>query len=196
MDENTRSHASASGEGSPLLLHDKPTLSIRHLSAGLLIGAGLYILIKKLFFSFGERPPIIVRGGSIVFETEDGWVDDGDHWRPRRPNAPPPGRMVGTLEDAGECLTIRGRRFDITYVEGTLPKRFTVKLAGVDPRITPKHDLRRNGQRELHHGTSGRGRITQIEARQDTSAEPGSSTPHQTCTFGANGKVTIRFESL
>lgn len=89
-----------------------------------------------------DRPPIIVRGGSIEFETECGWDDAGGDWRPYHNEGRPVRQFIAHIRPVGqtECA---GRELRGTILHFEHVHRFHVIITGREPMIGPRGYLRR-----------------------------------------------------
>ena len=150
-------------------------------AAGYAVGSGTRIGDE-------DRPPIIVKNGSIQFETSRGWADDGGAWKPDHNEGKPVREFVAAISNAidssgNPCPRLSGVQFIITYALSEASSTdFHVILAGREPKI-PKGLLNHSGN-SLTYGTAGAGRIGAIRA-----------LPTQaTCTFASNnGEISIGF---
>jgi hypothetical protein len=140
------------------------------------------VLFRRLFRFFirlrgnEDRPPIIVREGSIVFEhkvingKQLDWDDSQSDWTPKQPNGKRIDFIRATIVKGGSSgcpKTIESRAIEITFSTGSKSETFTVFEAGKKPKIRPKGLLTRDSSRKkLTHGPTGGGSITRIRARQ------------------------------
>lgn len=112
---------------------------------GMVIGAIAGWLAHALLRRPGDedRPPIIVRGGSISFDTDVGWTDDGADWKPYHPDGRPVRELVAFIRKTGgpDCAgrELRGRALHFQHVH-----RFMVTISGGEPRVNPKGLLMRD----------------------------------------------------
>jgi hypothetical protein len=107
-----------------------------------------------------ERPPIIVRNGSLKFLTDVGWKPDGGNWEPDQPRAKRVKEMIATIKNSdGSCGPLRGVQFTVTF-EG---EEFRIILGHGAPLVSPRSLLTRDGQ-FLTHGRDGSGSISKIKA--------------------------------
>ena len=154
--------------------------------AGMLLGGvGGWLLHRVLgWFTHVNRPPIIVRGGSIEFETTVGWDDDGD-WRPNHPQGKDVEYFLVTVTGPTPCTLMKSKHLTITYRVGARDETFRLTLKHGEPRIGPKGLLRKNGRR-LHHGDSGAGHISDIRV---------VGHPNEVCSFTKSpDEIKIDFE--
>lgn len=119
-----------------------------------------------------ERPPIIVKNGSIEFESapigrQPGWVEDGsDHWIPDQPDADDINGLKVSLfrGTATGSWPVEAREIKLVYREKGGDAEFTVKENGKKPRVKKKHGLNRVGKK-LKFGSDHSGRIVSLHAR-------------------------------
>lgn len=147
-------------------------------------GAFLAMLFRRIvkFLLSGlrtneDRPPIIVREGSITFEhkivkgKQLDWDGQQNHWTPKQPNGKKVDFLVARVLEGGssECPSvIESESLEITYSTGLKTEKFWVFLAGGKPMLRPKGLLSRDSQnpKKLTHGVPGSGNITNIRPQQ------------------------------
>lgn len=175
MDENDVANDSgyaASATGGGRRIQD----SFNLLGIGFVAGVGLGLLVHKLFFGFRERAPIIVRGGSLSFETDSGWEPDCDDYA-QKPNDddPAPAKWLEAIVEegngSGKCKSLKARTIFITYDLGKgSTEKFHIKLVRHEPRVGPKGKLKQFGNQLVHDDTTGY--ISEIQAGSDKCSFP------------------------
>jgi hypothetical protein len=164
-------------------VNNKTKSGLLGFSVGLFAGIVVYKLLRK--FGFAERPPIIIKNGSIDFITASGWDVDGDDYEQKA--TPRATKMIAWLTNSKNCSSLETRNMfkiefaDSSNTEGSV--NFHVKLKQGGVRVGPKGQLRKSGN-TLSHGTAGAGHITRISA-------PGGAD----CEFADHtGEIKITFE--
>jgi hypothetical protein len=143
-----------------------------YVTLGIAIGAILGAAVMYLRRLRADRPPIIVKNGSITFENHGkviGWAGDGQSWTPDQSNGDDvTGLYAEVLAGGGKnCVSpLFGTSLNIEFDDGAgTPRTFTVFIAGKKPKIRPGGLLSKDGTgKQLRHGQSGLGRIARISA--------------------------------
>lgn len=160
------------------------------LGAGLVVGGLLtYALMSSEQAGEDDRPPIIVRGGSINFEVEAAtrthpptWEEDPPFWKLTQPNGRPVASATATVQGAPpNCNNLSGRVFFFTYQENDETNEFVLVASGPEPRVLPTAQMTASGGR-LTYGVNGQGRITRMRV-------PPSRNP---CVFPPNSNPEIK----
>lgn len=138
-----------------------------------------------------DRPAMIVRNGSIIFEngTVNGrpvhWLyADALSFKTDQQN----GKRVISADatvtgGSGQCNLTGGRRFRITFQEQNDSEDIHLIAAGQEPKIFPNDVLTRSSSRlQLTRGTAGAG---QIFVRMDNGKVP--------CVIAKTGQITFKF---
>jgi hypothetical protein len=152
------------------------------LAAGLIVGA---VSLLTPTAEDEERPPIIVRGGSLIFQDGDpngsgepggvDWIQVGNDYQPNQPNGIRVSKFTVQLRGGtpGQCPAVeRTREFTVTYKEGeNAPVTFRVftkgrpggsggpapTVGGTDLQIDQAN------RKLLSYGQHGKGDITRIQ---------------------------------
>jgi hypothetical protein len=125
------------------------------------------LFLWKLYQLFGmsdDRPPIRVRGGSLYFETDTGWEEQGGEWRSRQKNAKKVRNFKVTVDGSSTC-SFTSPQLTITYKNAAGVSRvFKVVRAGGEPRILPGSHLKQHKHfdRIVHDETPG-GKVVEIK---------------------------------
>jgi hypothetical protein len=114
---------------------------------GMALGGALGWIAHLIFgkrIGDDDRPPIIVRGGSITFEHDRGWAEHGGNWRPDHDTGKPVKELVAYIRPYGtkeECTgrELRGTRLDFEYAS-----TFRILIAGREPMVAPRGLLTRD----------------------------------------------------
>lgn len=150
----------------------------KYLFTGMFIGVLFRRIVRFLIDKRAneDRPPIIVREGSIVFEHKAvqgkqlEWDDSEPHWTPKQPNGRKIDFLRATITKGGSsaCPTmIESKAIEITFATSSKSETFDVFVAGKKPKIGPKGLLARDSSRKkLTHGPTGSGSITRIRPKQ------------------------------
>jgi hypothetical protein len=153
---------------------------------GVSIGAVAYYAYDKVSRDDDEeRPPIIVKNGSIQFDTEVGWAPDGGNWKPDQPYGRHVKELIATISGAdGSCPELRGVHLIVTYALSDISSRdFHIVLGGDEPMVQPAA-LLTHAANLLTYGTPKEGRISRIEALPSK----------QACTFSTDeGVITVNY---
>jgi hypothetical protein len=138
------------------------------------------ILKKKERIEDQERPPIIVKGGSLIFQSGDPstpggpppvpWMAVGQDWQPNQPDGVPVTHFIIALLAGGPPQRERTSEIFIDYEEEKGgPDTFTITMKPrpgsgtaaptvVGPGLHPEH----GNPRLLVHGQHGRGGIVSV----------------------------------
>jgi hypothetical protein len=126
----------------------------KNLVGGLLLGGLGALLLYKLFrwrrFD-DERPPIRVRGGSVVFENQlvvgesesRDWISSGDRrdWKPEHPEGKRVTEfVVSVVRPSGRCVPMRGHVVMIRRTPANTPP-LHVNIVDGEPVVGPKNQL-------------------------------------------------------
>jgi hypothetical protein len=97
----------------------------------------IYWLLRKRIGD-EERPPIIVKGGSIIFEHEKGWAEAaGDDWKPDHPEGKPIDGFIVQIKRGGQVTQeFRGALLHFLHLH-----RFIVGIAHDEPKVNPRRFL-------------------------------------------------------
>jgi hypothetical protein len=169
---------------------------VKYAAIGALITAaavtGVYFATA---FFFADRPPIIVKNGSVIIEnqplkgksTNPGWVDDGQEWKIDHEDPPNVGEyLVGVTGGvSGECEDLRGTHVRIEH-DGN-GASLTFRIANDEPKVGPKGQLTPEtvgGLRRLRFGDQGV-RATRVLV-YDQNPQQGRS-----CQLGTDSQVWI-----
>jgi hypothetical protein len=157
---------------------------------GLLAAAG-YVVYR--FLAEEDRPAMIVKNGSIVFENKlrDGetepldWEDDGGMWQPKQPKGKKVKHFIADVKGADDktCTRLESAELVISYSYGSTKEDFRVMISGKKPKVTPK-GLLALADKKLSFGVTNQGRISSI----------GMPQGGMTCTFaGRTAEITINY---
>ena len=108
-----------------------------------------------------ERPPIIVRGGSIEFETEKGWTEAGHEWKPDHFEGKPVEEFIVYIKRSG-VTGCSGRTLRGTIVRFQHVQPFMVIITGEEPRVTPRGLLERDRTLKRVKFNAGSGPLGEI----------------------------------
>ena len=162
-----------------------------------LLTGGILIMAAYALDWWGldDRPPIIVKNGSVVIEnqpfkgksTGPGWTDDGQDWNSDQQNANDVDKyVVGVVGGvSGTCEDLEGKNIVIDHSGSGAP--LTFKVAGKQPKIGPRGQLMPDtsyGLKRLKFGNADV-RPTKVSVYDNN---PGEA---QSCELGVNSQVWI-----
>jgi hypothetical protein len=115
-------------------------------------------------------PPIVVLGGSIHFDSNEGWTPpqgNSGHWRQ---NSKQPGAPVGfrVVQNNSECLPRRAGILEITYREqGGTVRTFELLPAGQHVFLNPNglQLVQENGGRRLTYPPAGTAEVIRFKGQ-------------------------------
>lgn len=143
----------------------------------------------------GDRPPIIVKGGSVLIEnqpfkgksTGPGWADDGSDWKSDQQNAVDVSKyLVGVVGGiSGSCEDLEGQTVEIEHDGSGSTLKF--RVTGNQPKVGPKGQLTpetSGGLKRLRFGDAN---------VHPTRVLVYDQNPQQaaTCQLGSNSQVWI-----
>jgi hypothetical protein len=150
---------------------------------GLLAGA----IAFRLFRTDDDRPPIRVRGGSVRFENDWGWKDDGGEWKTRQ-QAAKKVKYFTVLVDGKPCGLQRAVQLNIIYERANGSQAtFRVIHRNGEPRIIPGGSLAQDpfNSDAIVHDAGGNGRLVEVS---------GPPNPHNTCPLPEHAELIIDYE--
>ena len=157
-------------------------------AVGLLFGGVVGWLLYKLIGSReDDRPPIRVRGGSIRFHNDYGWLDASGEWKTGQTRAKRVKYFTVTV-DGRDCGLQKGPELHITYETITGKQEvFKVIHRGGEPRIVPGGLLKEDDDHvnTIVHDADGRGRLARISAPPH---------PHNVCVLTGDPEIKIEYE--
>jgi hypothetical protein len=114
------------------------------------VAAGILTFAAYKLMSDEDRPPIVVKGGSIIFEmhplpgqpTSPNWVDDGNgqNWKPDHPAGTKVAKfIVSVINPDGQCSRLEGNAVQLSHSAGN--DKLHVNVGGQEPNVGPKAKL-------------------------------------------------------
>jgi hypothetical protein len=149
---------------------------------GTAVGAlGAYLLLHKGDEDQEDRPPILVRDGSLVFESGDpqshdptektgkAWIDDGEDWQPEHPEGKGTKWFVVeiTSTDSSRPSLLMAKKIEIIYEDNSrfvIEAKRRIKGGGRAPTISGPL-LQKSGTQanpQLIYDAMGHGKISKI----------------------------------
>lgn len=143
-----------------------------------LVAVGVICWLSYRLIFDNDRPPILVRRGSLLLEHRRKWKRGGAHWKPDHPNGKHVSSYEVVVKAGGSWLPpVQGDRVLVTYSEGkaedsekvifhveTAPETEAPNVAKNVPAVRPADKLELQfDKRYLEHGKTGNGHIHRIE---------------------------------
>lgn len=168
------------------------TATVKRVAVTVAAAGALYVAGSLLLQSDDDedRPPIIVKNGSMTVEVDDAhpWRKDliGRQWKPEHSNGRKVDRFDVSFTDAPECTAMSGSEVSITYTEANGEVRvftFTRKkkhgIGKREPKFeSPVDMVEGNPQSRLTYPVNGR--ITSVVVSNG-----------QACSMPAQGNPTV-----
>lgn len=185
--------ATIAGSERPIDFSTKAKYFVIGVAAAAALVTAVYFFVSA--FSAGDRPPIIVKGGSVLIEnqplkgksTGPGWSDDGSDWKlDQQDGVDVSAYLVGVVAGvSGSCEDLRGETVVIQH-NGSGPQ-LTFRIADDQPKVGPKGQLTpetSGGLKRLRFGD---------ESVRPTTVLVYDQNPQQgqSCELGANSQVWI-----
>jgi hypothetical protein len=124
---------------------------------GTVVLVGLVLFVLKWVRADDDRPPIIVRGGSVVFELQlipgetasRDWVPDGGDWTPDQPNGHVTTTLTVTIDSQDPtCQSLEGPTVHVLRTPNNTPP-LHVAAAGGKPKVGPMNQLNPDNSGQL-----------------------------------------------
>ena len=138
--------------------------------AGAIVGAVVaYFLIRKA--PRADRPPIIVKGGSLIIENDPtnghvGWREEGSDWVPDQEDGNDVHYLrVELLAGSSKCdfPIDRAEKLEITYRRDGREKKFKIKAHDKKPKVGKESGLEPRGHQLIYDESKG-GEIVHLKA--------------------------------
>ena len=161
------------------------------LIGGAIVAAGILGLYALGIFDRNgdeDRPPIIVKNGSILFENDMTWVPNGTRrWKPDHQQGKKVNRFDVTFTGV-QCAPVSGKKVVITRTNGNVQEEYEVRRKGI---FTVVPDVKAPVDMDVDNNTKPYKLSSRDQGGNITSVQVGNNTP---CDTSSVQNVEIRIK--